>query len=112
MNKTFLICCTEKTAEELREKGISFDNGLTVVNNHEDLVKQIKLRCDTSIILEDIHKDAKIGEEEHITEIAQRIIKLRSSASIIILQEEYRPFHPNLFKGSLSQEGLRTMIKN
>ncbi len=113
MNKNCLICCTKETAEELRKKGIQAGDGLIVVNNHEDLVKQIKKNCDTcSVILEDINKDAKIGEPEHITEIAQRIIKLRSSASIIILQEEHKPFHPTLFKGSLSQEGLRMVIKN
>ena len=113
MNKTFLICCTEKTAEELREKGIQSRDGLIVVNNHEDLVKQIKKNCDTcSIILEDIHKNAKIGEPEHITEIAQRIIKMKTSASIIVLQEDTKPFNPNLFKGILSQEGLRMVVKN
>ncbi|MEI6426404.1 MAG: hypothetical protein WCO66_03560 [Candidatus Absconditabacteria bacterium] len=113
MNKTFLVCCSEKTAEELRAKGIESKDGLIVVNNHEDLAKQIKKTCGScSVFLEDIYKDAKVGDPEHITEIAQRIIKMKTSASIIILQEDTKPFHPNLFKGSLSQEGLRMVIKN
>lgn len=113
MNKTFLICCTEETAEELREKGIQTGDGLIIVSNHDDLARQIKKNCGScSVFLEDIYKDAKVGDPEHITEIAQRIIKMKTSASIIILQEDTKPFHPTLFKGSLSQEGLRMVIKN
>lgn len=113
MNKTCLICCTEETAEKLREKGIQPKDGLIIVNNHEDLAKQIKKTCfECNVFLEDIHKDAKIGEPEHIAQIAQRIIKLRASVCIIILQEDKKPFHPNLFKGCLSQKDIVELINH
>ena len=111
MNKTFIICCTEQTAEELRERGIESTEGLVVINDDDDLAKQIiRTPGPCVVFLEDIHTEAKVGDSKHIASIVERIMKIKTSASILMLDNIKKVFNPNLFKGCVSIDGLLTII--